>query len=144
MTYNDIINEISLGGTDIVFTDLTSKMINADTTGVNFHKMTDARDAVFFALGLNDISKRVPCCIVMDNEIGSVYTGLVEAAMRNKRVIILVIEQNREDVSYRFLDNYVIRIISDYELISVNDISLIERPVVIRCQGNNEKKELSI
>ena len=95
MTYNDIINEISHVGADIVFTDLASKIINADTTGANFHKMTDARDAVFFTLGLNDISKSSPCCALTGNEIGSAYTGLVEALMRNKRVIILVIEQDK-------------------------------------------------
>ncbi len=142
MTYNDIINEISHVGADIVFTDLASKIINADTTGANFHKMTDARDAVFFTLGLNDISKSSPCCALTGNEIGSAYTGLVEALMRNKRVIILVIEQDKEDVSYRFLDNYDIKIIRDYELTSINDIYSIKKPIVIRCKGNNEKKSL--
>ena len=140
MTYNDIINEMSLSGADIVFTDLASKVINTDTTGAHFHKMTDARDVVFFTLGLNDISKSLPCCVLTGNEIGSAYTGLVEASMRNKRVIILVIEQDKEDVSYRFLDNYAIKIISDYELASINNIPSIEKPIVIRCKGNNGKK----
>lgn len=140
MTYKDIINEMSLGGADIVFTDLANKIINMDTKGTHFHKMTDARDVVFFTLGLNDISKSLFCCVLTGNEIGSAYTGLVEAAMRNKRVIILAIEQDKEDTSYRFLENYAIKIISDYELTSLNNIPSIEKPIVIRCKDNNEKK----
>lgn len=125
-----------------------SQLIRQKIENNNFESIIfkDARDTIFYALGQSDLEENV-CCIIDESELSSAYTGLVEAVMRKKSFILIVMKNKNSKCNLSFLNNY--KISSYYGVDVLEDKVCIRNkryaPILIICdyiKVNDEENKL--